>query len=188
MMQDSACVSIKPIPTIYKGVQMRSRLEAAVAEVFDSAGIKWLYEVEGYDIDGTWYLPDFYLPDAKQFVECKGILDDYHLVKPLKLDRALHGGTNFELPPYRVVILSHPLLSENQFCAWNKPCLKGKSANNLDEFFLAKCEHCRNLVFFNYSLGWSCPLCGKWSKFQSTVIDFTDLIYEAKTSCLQQAT
>jgi len=52
-------VSIKAIPTEYKGYQMRSRLEGRWAVFFDSLGIKWEYEAEGFDIDGTWYLPDF---------------------------------------------------------------------------------------------------------------------------------
>jgi hypothetical protein len=39
---------------------------------FDSVGIKWVYEPEGYDLDGEWYIPDFYLPDSDSFLEIKG--------------------------------------------------------------------------------------------------------------------
>ena len=55
---------IQPIETIYKGYRFRSRLEARWAVFFDTTGIKWEYEPEGYDIDGTWYLPDFRLETA----------------------------------------------------------------------------------------------------------------------------
>lgn len=57
---------IKAIPTIYKGIPFRSRLEARWAIIFDRLGIDWHYETEGYDIpieDGLTirYLPDFVL-------------------------------------------------------------------------------------------------------------------------------
>ncbi len=65
------------IETIYKGYRFRSRLEARWAVFFDSLGIPWIYEPEGIDLgNGLRYLPDFYLPDCKQFFEVKGILDD----------------------------------------------------------------------------------------------------------------
>lgn len=44
---------------------------------FDDLGIKYQYEPEGFVLsDGTYYLPDFYLPDLKLWVEVKGVMDD----------------------------------------------------------------------------------------------------------------
>ena len=63
---------IKPIETIYHSCRFRSRLEARWAVFFDSLGIKWEYEKEGYDIGGMRYLPDFYLPHLECFFEVKG--------------------------------------------------------------------------------------------------------------------
>lgn len=65
---------IKPIETYYKGYKFRSRLEARWAVFFDELGINWRYEHEGYKLyDGTWYLPDFWLPtfNGGMFVEVK---------------------------------------------------------------------------------------------------------------------
>lgn len=62
---------IKPIETIYNGYKFRSRLEARWAVFFDTLYIKYEYEKEGFDIDGIWYLPDFYLPDYSCWVEIK---------------------------------------------------------------------------------------------------------------------
>jgi len=54
---------IKAIETRYKGYLFRSRLEARWAVFFDTLGIKWEYEQEGFELSGgTRYLPDFYLP------------------------------------------------------------------------------------------------------------------------------
>jgi len=64
---------IKPIPTEYAGVRFRSRLEARWAMLLDDKKIRWVYEVEGYELpDGGWYLPDFWLPDIHTFLEVKG--------------------------------------------------------------------------------------------------------------------
>jgi len=69
---------IKPIPTKYKEYQFRSRLEARWAVFFDKSGIKWDYEIEGYDINGVWYLPDFYLEEFDCFIETKGQQQEFN--------------------------------------------------------------------------------------------------------------
>ena len=53
---------IKAIETVYNGYRFRSRLEARWAVFFDALGIEYQYESEGFDVSGTWYLPDFFLP------------------------------------------------------------------------------------------------------------------------------
>ena len=52
--------AIKPIETLYHGYRFRSRLEARWAVFFDSLGVKYEYEPEGFKLpDGSMYLPDF---------------------------------------------------------------------------------------------------------------------------------
>lgn len=54
---------MKAIETTYRGYRFRSRTEARWAIFFDTIGIKWEYEPEGYTLsDGQRYLPDFWLP------------------------------------------------------------------------------------------------------------------------------
>ena len=63
---------MKAIQTMYKGYKFRSRLEARFAVMFESLGLKWQYEPEGYDLGNAgWYLPDFYLPSLDVWVEVK---------------------------------------------------------------------------------------------------------------------
>lgn len=52
---------MKPIETIYKGYRFRSRLEARWAVFFDTLGVKWDYELEGFELPSGRYLPDFLL-------------------------------------------------------------------------------------------------------------------------------
>lgn len=65
---------IKAIETHYNGCRFRSRLEARYAVFFDKLGLRWEYEQEGYEFEGTRYLPDFaiyFFGKYKKFVEIK---------------------------------------------------------------------------------------------------------------------
>lgn|SRR5262249_6642740 len=62
---------VRPIETKYGGHLFRSRTEARWAVFFDAAQIEWQYEVEGFNVNGTYYLPDFWLPGLKTFAEVK---------------------------------------------------------------------------------------------------------------------
>lgn len=52
---------IKAIETRYAGCRFRSRLEARWAVFFNTLGIRWEYEPEGFELPSGRYLPDFYL-------------------------------------------------------------------------------------------------------------------------------
>ncbi len=63
---------IRPIETSYRGYLFRSRLEARWAVFFDALGIQWEYEKEGFDLGNAgYYLPDFWLPEFRFWVEIK---------------------------------------------------------------------------------------------------------------------
>lgn len=65
--------TLKAIETRYKGYRFRSRLEARWAVFFDALKIRWEYEKEGFDLgEAGHYLPDFWLPDLKCWIEIKG--------------------------------------------------------------------------------------------------------------------
>lgn len=69
------------IPTTYKGVRFRSRLEARWAAFFDLASWPWLYEP--IDLDG--YIPDFVVERRgrpKRLVEVKPALEVGELALP----------------------------------------------------------------------------------------------------------
>lgn len=66
--------TIQAIPTTYKGITFRSRLEARWAIYFETLGLEWHYEFEGYQLGDCWYVPDFWLPKVGwkgTFVEVK---------------------------------------------------------------------------------------------------------------------
>lgn len=104
---------IKAIETRYKGYNFRSRLEARWAVFFDALGIKWEYEKEGYIVgsNGTPYLPDFYLPDSRTWVEVKGaanLLDYQLMADAVDWNSGLPGNRN-SLGTHRGLLLLGPL-------------------------------------------------------------------------------
>ena len=102
--------SIKPIETIYRGYRFRSRLEARWAVFFDSLGVKYEYEPEGFKLpDGSMYLPDFRVmchasrgQDCEPFplyIEVKGVMDEASAknIKAFSWYNAFEG-INLDLP------------------------------------------------------------------------------------------
>lgn len=75
------------IETRYKGSRFRSRLEARWAVFFDTLGVVWEYEREGFELEGVGrYLPDFWLPHLEAWFEVKGARmndKDYSKVRAL---------------------------------------------------------------------------------------------------------
>lgn len=128
--------SIPAIETKYAGCRFRSRLEARWAVFFDTLGIQWEYEPQGYEnYYGQRYLPDFYLPELHAwntdrdpgargiFVEVKGsdqqASEDYRALLANMVDYSgpMHQGLLLLGPVPRVDDTSgvtHPLL------AWHK--------------------------------------------------------------------
>ena len=97
---------LKAIQTEYKGYRFRSRLEARWAVFFDTLGVKWEYEPEGYDLgNGVYYLPDFLLHDVTVnhglfqrhcdiYVEVKGVMTDDDARKIIRFSDLGYGDEN----------------------------------------------------------------------------------------------
>jgi len=65
------------IPTIYKGIQMRSKLETRIAFMLDKMNLKWSYEPKVFLLSsGIHYKPDFYLTELDTWIEAKGVIGE----------------------------------------------------------------------------------------------------------------
>lgn len=69
---------IKAIPATYNGIEYRSRTEARWAVFFDLIGVGFDYEREGYQTKRGWYVPDFWIPECKCWIEIKGTDQDHN--------------------------------------------------------------------------------------------------------------
>jgi len=107
---------IPSIPTAFDGWIFRSRLEARWAVFFKELGIEFQYEPEGFALPGTNYLPDFYLPQVRQFAECKPIT---LTVEEKQKTLLLSDATNCPVlmlvgpPDFRIYDAVHPMRFED---------------------------------------------------------------------------
>lgn len=68
----------KSVKTTYDGIEFRSKTEARFAVVLNTLKIEYKYEPECMNLsNGLKYLPDFYLPQFDQWVEVKGVMEEY---------------------------------------------------------------------------------------------------------------
>lgn len=63
---------MKALETIWQGYRFRSRTEARWAVALSHAKIEFEYERQGFDLPSGWYLPDFWLPESRTWLEIKG--------------------------------------------------------------------------------------------------------------------
>lgn len=142
---------IQAIETIYKGYRFRSRSEARWAVFFDTLGIKYIYEPEGYVFDdGTHYLPDFYLPNSKTFFEVKGL----ELTKEdeLKIDKLItYSGKNVAIG-YSDMSFQATSIYEDKETIF--------SMDSKSESWLIQCYSCNEYQFIGSLGSWSCRCCG----------------------------
>lgn len=61
--------TIKAIETHYDGYRFRSRLEARWAVFFNAVRLEYQYEMEGFEMGKTRYLPDFYIPNLDRWLK-----------------------------------------------------------------------------------------------------------------------
>lgn len=157
---------LKAIPREYKGVEYRSTTESKVAEIFDKYGTKFIYEPEGYSLNGMLYIPDFYLPEIKTFVEVKGPTNS-DLSKPKALLESLcesltedEKQENWWLPKYIVVII----YSDGTFYSAEETedDIKRQIAMHYKELLFATCFKCNKKYFVGCDRGYACRACGHY--------------------------
>lgn len=138
------------IPTLYKGLMFRSRLEATWAAFFDEIG--WDWEYEPFDLSG--YIPDFVLKFASPLlVEVKPAMSLAELVPHQeKIDRSswdkealIVGASVFPSEIWKAIALGR--LKDKEY-GWGEAV-----------FF--KCSMCSTFSVFSPSGSYGCRVCGE---------------------------
>lgn len=140
---------MKAIETFYNGYRFRSRLEARWAVFFDSLRIPYLYEPEGFLIHGVRYLPDFYLPDSKQFFEVKGQMSDRDMEK---INAVIEDGHSLTIGFDDGKFMACNCWGENQY----ELCTGSDS-------LLCQCKNCGKYWFMGNDGVYHCEHCGFYS-------------------------
>ena len=134
---------IKAIDTVYNGYKFRSRLEARWAVFFDTLSIDYEYEKEGFDLDGTWYLPDFWIPNWNCWIEIKPNI--------LRLHRSFKDKEKYKEPKRELTLCRKLSDGTNKvvFLIGGKPWAKNHSDPNSSPYYGFEYEI---IVFFPNSV------------------------------------
>lgn len=154
----------RSIRTRYHGVLFRSKLEADWARAFDALGVEWEYEREGQYFGDVFYLPDFWLPRSRQFVEVKGVFEpeDCRKIQALLKHVEPRPYTGDDVPDIQIVAA----VPDGKFYGWTRTTRPAT-----DDFFtfltqqarpllLAQCARCSGWWFCDADAGWTCQCCG----------------------------
>ena len=133
----------KAIPTVYGGVQFKSRMEAQCALLFDRFSVKWRYEPESYLLpSGINFMPDFYLYDLHTYFECRGYHTERSDAQVCEFGELIVSAEAFRLSKFIC-------LQENNIQVYKRPLECA-----LDGLLLVYCDCCRLWIFLG--LGESC--------------------------------
>jgi hypothetical protein len=163
-------------PTRYRGVAMRSRLEATVAEWLDAHQIAWQYEPSCY-ADVGQYLPDFRIPAAGGHFAAGGLPRPLYVeVKPLRTDWDWAEQIGVVLARMERIWASEPhaalsVWSAHDLTYWQFPLRwRHDGAIALEAGGWVACEHCGYATVENAHAWeaafydgprrpWTCPRC-----------------------------
>lgn len=147
--------SATAIPTTYKGVRMRSRLEAKWAAFFDA--LKWPWAYEPVDLD--FYIPDFVLrfPAGPIVVEVKPELE-IDALRP-HVARVIRSGWPREAIGVGAALFPSPDAPLLGIIA-DTSCAPTMGAE-LDRAALFRCLSCGEISVRSESLSWRCRVCGE---------------------------
>jgi hypothetical protein len=126
--------------------------------------MKWEYESEGYKLsDGTYYLPDFYLPETRCFAEVKGIMydEDMHKIKQFQEDTG-----------WNMVICYSDMTFQASDC-WGRESKEDGSHDNFtltekESSLFGKCFHCGKYYFMGINGAYICTNCGDYDGGHTT--------------------
>lgn len=151
-------------PMMYRGIKFRSKAEGKTAQALDNFGITWQYEPSEYQLpNGLWYKPDFWLPYARMFVECKGEQTELAMAKAYGL---------VEQTKRPVLIMGYDWAKVFKYLWDVKPSDEPSGFEReivcySSSIYLARCLFCGKSWFLAFEDSWKCPCCGKLSGYNT---------------------
>lgn len=140
------------LPTEYRGVRMRSRLEARWAAFFCELGWGWEYE----PLDLAWYIPDFVLRFYKPLlVEIKPAISIDHL----RSETTKIGASGWD--GEALIVGLTPMLGEGGLCGILREGYDPKAPGSTwEEALLFECLNCGRPSVRSNDGSWRCRVCG----------------------------
>jgi hypothetical protein len=158
-LENGDAMTFKAIPTKYKDIEFRSRLEAKWACMFDQLG--WSWEYEPIDLNG--YIPDFHIDFGRErfFVEIKPAMTTEDLWPALdKALGALGTGRDETILVLGGSIGQYGTYLNNESYVWHMSGLMCQLQGwSVDDVYLATCPTCFTAVPLTHDGLWGFPCC-----------------------------
>lgn len=139
------------IPTTYKGIRFRSRLEATWAAFFDAVGWEGKWQYEPLDFNG--YIPDFVLRfKTPLFVEIKPALTKTDLEPAVT--KAIASGC-----PNILCLMAFPVDSDYWCDGKDIGLIQDDHSCSNDVAVLMECNQCGTMSIISHYGGWKCRVC-----------------------------
>lgn len=152
-------MAITAIPTTYRGIEFRSRLEAKWAIMFDL--LDWEWEYEPIDLDG--YIPDFHINFDRQnfFIEIKPAMRIEELQPAMDKATQALGEQRYETILVLGGSIGRARWGSAGHIEWGLDALMRQYCwQQVDDVYLAGCPTCQRLVPLTHEAGWGFPCCG----------------------------
>lgn len=144
---------IQATPTLYRGIEFASRLEADWAAMLDHLEMPWQYEPCSYQMTSGNYLPDFYLPEQRIWAEVKGPMDQrLEKTRQFRAQLLKEGNSKDPFEAELVIVLR---AATRGWAMW-------EGAIPEDDFILSRCPYCKRHGFVYCGRGvktWDCRHC-----------------------------
>jgi hypothetical protein len=138
-------------PMLYRDTQFRSELEGGWARTLDQFGIAWEYEKHPVKLkSGERYLPDFWLPAVRTYIEAKGT-HAQRRHKPQELAREVDADV--------IVLIGWPPVMRRMTPYLWDPYMQWLDPLGYDTR-LAQCPGCSGWQWMRAQLSRCCRLCG----------------------------
>jgi len=144
----------KGIPTTYKGIEMRSKLETKVVIFLDALKMKWKYEPKHFLLsNGIPYVPDLYLPEHKIWIEVKGVIKKHNR----EISKIFVQDNHTTL-----ILISADKIWWYSYKNgdYEDEGYKDNAANEDDGIQIGFCPSCKSYFFTGLYGSWHCRKCG----------------------------
>lgn len=139
-------------PCEYHDTKFKSELEANFALFLDALALKWEYEKYYFKMEtGEGYIPDFYIPKLKLWIEVRG----YHEV--VSWSKAMRFA---DMIKANQVDGDYLLITDTEASFYENDNLFGTGYAGKVE--VNNCPRCNSYVFFGAEGSYKCRSCGFW--------------------------
>ncbi len=144
------------IATEFKGVKYKSRIEADMAWALDRLGHQFKYEPKSFLLpSGIHYMPDFWVPDIKLWVEVRGYNTQKGESQIQEFGKMIMEGVFEDQSDYLVIKKEAVMFAEDAerfgYNEW------------MTDVWVSLCYNCHKYSFIGLSGCYQCRACGIWS-------------------------